>query len=219
MTRRRRLLVTAAALAVAIALTTAVLVHTDLGTADSTWSVISGAIALASLVTGMLVPSFEAPANDARVSEVDAALVADFGRQLREEERLQRLHDPWPIPVRVAPAGKKISDHWPVIRGRAGQDTAARLVGEITDIGQLFAAIPSGRLVLIGPAGAGKTVAARRLAVVRADAWRPGDPVPVLLSLASWDRRSGRGSPSWLQESRAARFAPCAAAVGHAGRC
>ncbi|WP_231956745.1 MULTISPECIES: NACHT domain-containing NTPase [unclassified Actinoplanes] len=130
-------------------------------------------------------------------AELEAALVADVRRQLQEEERRQRLNDPWPIPVQLRPADAAITDHWQVIRAGDGDGTPLPLTGNLSQIDTLFSAIPSGRMVLIGPAGCGKTVAARRLAVLRADAWQSGQPVPVLLSLAAWNV-TRQPLPQWL---------------------
>jgi hypothetical protein len=88
------------------------------------------------------------------------ALAAGWG----EEERLRRINDPWPLPV-----------HW------SGPDA-----GQFSGIGRVFAGLPSHRLVILGPAGAGKTALAIKLVRELLQARQPSDPVPVLLSAATW---------------------------------
>ncbi len=185
MTRRRRFWVVFGVVVVAFVLTTTVSVRATLSTAGTLWGVISALVAFGSTVTGMkLLKPAGAPPDGA---DLEGALVADVSRQLHEEERRQRLNDPWPIPVHLTPADAAITDHWQVIRAGDGDCTPLPLTGDLSQIDTLFSAVPSGRMVLIGPAGCGKTVAARRLAVLRADTWQAGRPVPVLLSLAAWN--------------------------------
>lgn len=184
MTRRRRFWVIIAVIGITAVLTAVVTVRATLDTAVSMWGVVSALVAFGTTVTGMRLLKLDG----SRVveAEIEAALVADVRRQLDEEERLQRLNDPWPIPLQLTPADPAITDHWRVIR-RGDCDTPLPLTGSLPQIGTIFAAIPSGRMVIIGPAGSGKTVAARRLAMLRADDWQAGMPVPVLLSLAAWN--------------------------------
>jgi len=81
-----------------------------------------------------------------------------------EEERLRRINDPWPLPVR-----------W------SGSDT-----GQFDQIAEFFTRLPHRRLVILGPAGAGKTALVVKLVRELLEARRPGDAVPVLLSAATW---------------------------------
>jgi hypothetical protein len=83
--------------------------------------------------------------------------------------------------------------------------TAARLIeGDIRDLHQLYAGLGSGRLVIAGAPGSGKSGAAVLLILAAvahrdqvADADRPGVPVPVMFTLHGWDP-IGRPVQDWL---------------------
>jgi DNA-binding SARP family transcriptional activator len=94
--------------------------------------------------------------------------------QWRAEAELRSLHRPQPIVLRwsaVARRGK------PALRG------------DLDDIAETFAALPVRQLVVLGDPGSGKSVLALTLTLELLGARVPGTPVPVLLSLASWDPR------------------------------
>jgi len=59
--------------------------------------------------------------------------------------------------------------------------------------------IPTQRLVLLGAAGAGKSVALIRLTEWLAAEWRVGESVPVLVPVGSWDP-ARRGFDAWLTD-------------------
>ncbi|MGY5129457.1 trypsin-like peptidase domain-containing protein [Streptomyces nigrescens] len=109
--------------------------------------------------------------------------------QWRHEEQRRRVHDPFPLAVRFRAAGAGLFDHWASIR-RARPGTAPgplALAGRLDQIAAVYRSIPSGRLVVLGAAGSGKTILTLRFALDRLDARAPGDPVPVIFGLGSWD--------------------------------
>jgi RecA/RadA recombinase len=73
--------------------------------------------------------------------------------------------------------------------------TAAQLAeGDIRDLHQLYGGLGSGRLVIAGAPGSGKSGAAVLLILAAlghrdhvAEADRPGVPVPVMFTLHGWD--------------------------------
>ncbi|MEU5696910.1 NACHT domain-containing protein [Actinosynnema sp. NPDC020468] len=116
--------------------------------------------------------------------------------QWREEESRRRLHDPFPLRTRWRPADERLSDHWAnVARTPAG--TLADLGGELDEITAFYRGLPSGRLVVLGRAGIGKTSAAVRLVLDLLDTREPGEPVPVLVNLGGWDS-TGTSLRTWL---------------------
>jgi hypothetical protein len=140
------------------------------------------------------------PEHDGASADIVAAqLAAGIGQQLRAEELRQRVHDPWPMPVPLVVTEREVMDHWPVVRGDSGDNRPIMLAGDVTDIAAIFVRIPSGRIVLLGPAGAGKTVAARRLASALTESWTSLDPVPVMAHLSSWDV-PGQPLADWLEQ-------------------
>jgi hypothetical protein len=105
----------------------------------------------------------------------------------REEESL-RLYDPKALPVRwrTAPSHQ---DQWATIRNRT-VDEPLDLDGQFADILTVFQTIPSGRMVVLGGPGSGKSVLAVHFLLEHLTHRRdhdPTGPVAVLLSLSSWN--------------------------------
>ncbi|GGX67267.1 hypothetical protein [Streptomyces fructofermentans] len=147
---------------------------------------------------------------DAAADELAAAVT----RQWEKEAGLRRLLDPAPLPVRWQVSDRKVA-------GRVGAGTAEgtrarfpplpglaavtrddlRRGGGPAELHAVYGGLASGRLLLVGPPGAGKTAAAVLLLLdalrYRANA-APGSrsriPVPVLLSPHGWE--PGTRSPA-----------------------
>lgn len=95
--------------------------------------------------------------------------------------------DPILMPVRWTAAQEYPADHWANVRGEREDCAAVPLAGMIDQVAALYASIPSGRLVVLGEGGAGKSVLVRELAW-RLLQRRSGDsPVPIIFRLSSWD--------------------------------
>jgi hypothetical protein len=148
-----------------------------------------GLLALASLVLEIArVRTGQSP--EAADLEVAAGGLAQSVRiRLRREEEHRKVTDPIPLPVRWKPADDSLIDHWTNICGAALGRTAVpvALTGELDEISAVYRRIPSGRLVILGAAGSGKTVLAARLAAELVTLREPGGPVPYLVSIASWN--------------------------------
>ncbi|WP_078948598.1 NACHT domain-containing protein [Streptomyces noursei] len=117
----------------------------------------------------------------------------------REEEQ-RRVHDPVALPVRWHPVGE-LADHPANIRRLQAGDTGEplALAGRIEQLSEIYRSVISGRLVILGPAGAGKTVLAGRLALDLLDKHRPGRRVPVVVNAGTWDPTT-RSLNLWLAE-------------------
>ncbi|GIF26851.1 hypothetical protein Ate02nite_95810 [Paractinoplanes tereljensis] len=104
------------------------------------------------------------------------------------ESSLRRLQDPDLLPVDWAPADRDLMDHptniWP---GSNGHSPHLR---PTTSILETYLQVPTGRLVVLGRPGAGKTVAALTFATESLAVRLAGEPVPVVLSLSTWDPES-----------------------------
>jgi hypothetical protein len=107
--------------------------------------------------------------------------------QWRTEERLRRLQDPAPLLVRWSAAQETVTDHWQNIQRRSPGQSRMKLDGQLGQVVELFDRVPSHRLVVLGKPGAGKSVLAMQFTLRWLDRRRPGDPVPVVFPLASWD--------------------------------
>ncbi|MEV6824024.1 BTAD domain-containing putative transcriptional regulator [Amycolatopsis sp. NPDC051102] len=94
--------------------------------------------------------------------------------QWRAEAELRSLHRPQPIALRWS---ADVRPGRPALRG------------DLDDIAGTFAALPTPQLLVLGEPGSGKSVLALMLTLELLRVRTPGAPVPVLLSLASWDPR------------------------------
>ncbi|MBW1600167.1 AAA family ATPase [Streptomyces sp. JJ38] len=145
----------------------------------------------------------EAVWSSARVLDKAADDVAEaLLQRYEDDERLRQADDPQTLDV--------------LWRGRGdGPDAHER---SIADYFEDAAAVPDRRLVVLGPAGAGKSVLVLRLArdLLRRRAGRAtgngaASPVPVVVSLASWD--TGRGLEAWAAGQLAAEHPQACAPV------
>ncbi|QTE03063.1 helix-turn-helix domain-containing protein [Streptomyces cyanogenus] len=140
--------------------------------------------------------AFEPPAARQPDSATQKAL-ADATEQLakavaarwQREEEQRRIQDPYPLPVRWKAAAGTLTDHWANIR-RLPPGAAAGpldLSGRLEGIAQTYRNIPSGRLVVLGRSGSGKTVLALRFVLDHLTSRTPREPVPVIFSIGAWD--------------------------------
>lgn len=134
----------------------------------------------------------------------DALALAVRG-QWEAEARLRRLNDPYPLPVSWRPADENLVEPWPLLLQMANRHAthnqwAARpedLVGTDTDITDVFTCrAPGRRLLVLGEPGAGKTMLLVILLLGLLDRRSPGDPVPVIFPLASWN--PGKSLETWM---------------------
>jgi hypothetical protein len=134
------------------------------------------------LPTGLLIECW----GELAIS-VDAEQLADAAEglaqavqwQWRAESDLRRLQDPWPLPVRWVTTSRPGMDYWAAVRGVPGEDAPLDLSGELDEITEVFARVPSGRMVLLGKGGAGKTVLLMQLVLGLLESWTVDEP-PVL---------------------------------------
>ncbi|MFF1647631.1 NACHT domain-containing protein [Streptomyces sp. NPDC058240] len=119
---------------------------------------------------------------DGATKQLAEELLAEWGR----EEKLRGLHHPSPLPVRWENE-PEFTDHWSSIHGDDDCDEALDLSGRLADITEVYATVSSGRLLVLGDAGAGKSVLALRFALDHLRRAEPGGRVPVILPPASWD--------------------------------
>jgi len=136
------------------------------------------------------------------LAQVADRLAVAVGRQWEDEARVRRLNDPWPLPVSWTAADPSLTDAWDsLVRQAASGDRspppAAELAGTGGELAGVLARVPTGRLVVLGEPGAGKTMLMVRLVrdlLTRRD---PGGPVPFLAPVASWNP-SRQGLHNWL---------------------
>ena len=138
-------------------------------------------------------------------------LAAAVGTQWAREAAVRRLNDPYPLPVSWAAAAADLAAPWeslaelaasgagwpPPAPGRAQAAGPEELAGEGGELTDVLEKVPTGRLVVLGEPGSGKTMLMVRLVLDLLAARAPGGPVPVLFPVASWDP-SGQDLRDWL---------------------
>lgn len=103
-------------------------------------------------------------------------------------QRLQ-LENPRALDVQYRAAPEELYDSWRNIQRTPDHTKApgALLAGSFATIHRTYSAIESGRLLILGKPGAGKTVLAHRLILSVLDNRAPSAPVPVLFNLGTWE--------------------------------
>ncbi|WP_200308446.1 NACHT domain-containing protein [Streptomyces adelaidensis] len=135
-------------------------------------------------------PPLQPPAWEDRLSDAAAQLAGHSQRNGTEQERRRGVCTPPPIQVRFTAAPEDLVAQSANILGTelgAAAPEPLDLDGRLADIADVYRRT-SGRLVILGERGAGKSVVAQRLALELLDSRRPGqDPVPVVFGLHRWD--------------------------------
>ncbi|MFJ8622371.1 helix-turn-helix domain-containing protein [Kitasatospora sp. NPDC093550] len=121
----------------------------------------------------------------------DAAdeLAREIRRRWRREEEQRRVLDPFPLPVRWQDAPPGLTDHEAnVQRLEPGAvPGVVDLSGDLRNAAEVYRRISSGRLVVLGRAGSGKSVLAIRFVLDLLSERGDLDPVPVIFTLGEWD--------------------------------
>ncbi|WLW53334.1 NACHT domain-containing protein [Streptomyces sp. YU58] len=139
--------------------------------------------------------AYRAQDEQYRLNAAAALLARTTAATWKREEKARRLYDPKALPVRWRTVNDPaLRDRWPTIR-RDGEDTPLALDGRFENILRTFQKVEahSGRLVILGGPGSGKSVLAARLVRDHLEHRRtrePTRPVAFLLPLSSWDPRT-----------------------------
>ena len=166
----------------------------DLDRGDKLASIISMSVTVVTLpisVVAIVVsvrqaqPATASLSPAARLDAMAEALAISVRAQWKAEEKVRRVHDPFPLPVRWTNAPEHLVDHWAKINGGPDRPEPIILDGHGDDIVDTFNRVPSGRLVVLGRAGAGKTILTSRFALTLLA--HRSVPVPVIFQLGSWN--------------------------------
>ncbi|MFI9630371.1 NACHT domain-containing protein [Streptomyces sp. NPDC052042] len=177
-----------------------------LGPVACGWLLVVGAIALEAGTRARRVAARRRRAawrSEKSLARTAEALAESLASRYDQDERLARINDPHPLAVSwTTEPGGTPADGDGLVRQAEGDDPprgAGPTDGEAAIVG-LFTSTPSRRLVVLGGAGAGKSVLVLRLAhaLLRERTRGSGVPVPAVVSLASWD--PGHGLLGWLAE-------------------
>jgi len=141
----------------------------------------------------------EPPGREERLARVARMLADIVTAELQREEEQRLVHDPVSLPVRWRPAPDHLADHPANVAGaRVGESAdPVQVNGRIEEIAEVYRSLPTGRLVILGRAGSGKTVLTGRLALDLLENWQSG-AVPVVVGVGSWNSR--RSLRRWLAD-------------------
>ena len=130
------------------------------------------------------------------LSQAADELAESLDLQWAEQEGIRKVNNPWPMPVRWQVPGKArasmLGVSWRDVGSQDKPVNPSVLKGSFEDIQELFFAgrLPSRRLVVLGQAGAGKSMLAIRLARNLLSGRRAGDRVPIVVTVATWQPRT-----------------------------
>ncbi|MGW1411196.1 helix-turn-helix domain-containing protein [Streptomyces sp. NPDC002403] len=116
-------------------------------------------------------------------------LAREIRRRWQREEEHRRVHDPFPLPVRWQDAPESLTDHSENIQRLPPGAAPDRmdLSGDLGSVAEVYRRIGSGRLVVLGRAGSGKSILTIRFVLDQLEAREPHDRVPVIFGIGSWD--------------------------------
>jgi NACHT domain len=154
---------------------------------------VSIAALLSPLIGRMMTWLKDSPAglSDVSLSREAESLAEALAVQWAQQEGIRKVNNPWPLPVRWRVTDQAraamLDVSWRDV-GRPGHLVApSALHGSFDEIQELFVSrLPYHRLVVLGESGSGKSMLAIRLALKLMSDRKSGDPVPVLVSLATW---------------------------------
>jgi hypothetical protein len=147
------------------------------------------------------------------LAEAADQLAAAVGAQWEAEAAVRSLNDPCPLPLRWVAADACLAGDWDILVSLAGSGASRvspsspgtwatgpdELAGGGNHLVTVLAQVPTGRLVVLGEPGAGKTTLMVRLVLDLLASRASGAPVPVLASLASWNP-SEQDLHNWLAD-------------------
>lgn len=134
-------------------------------------------------------PTPAAPPVHGEIVAAATELAREIRRRWQREEEHRRVHDPFPLPVRWQDAPESLTDHSENIQRLPPGATPDRmdLSGDLGSVAEVYRRIGSGRLVVLGRAGSGKSILTIRFVLDQLEAREPHDRVPVIFSIGSWD--------------------------------
>jgi hypothetical protein len=181
------------------------------------WHILIGTT-IVSIYLGLFAASSSTVDPPSPTSMADDLALAVRQQWLAEVQRA-RINDPFPMSVRWVPVhDPDLVVPWSSLitlastaAGRSGPGLKAwppdssYLAGSGSDLVDRLDDVPTGRLLVVGEPGAGKTVLLIRLLLDLLVRRSSGEPVPVLIPLASWDplRSDLR---SWMVDSLATNY-------------
>jgi hypothetical protein len=176
----------------------------DLG--DDVLGVAGGVVAMVSLVTSVV--TFRLLSHGRRTDtdpwtahgKATRDLARWVERQWHRETAARLLDRPEPLRVRWSSTSRPVAPRPGEVLGTAGPQGRVlrlRLGGDVREVVEKFVQLPYRQLVVVGRPGAGKSVLMMLLTLGLLRRRRPGQQVPVLLNLSSWNP-DGEHLLSWF---------------------
>ena len=156
-------------------------------------------------------PKQTASGNGLSLAQVADQLAVAVSKQWADEAAIRRLNDPYPLPVSWDAADPSLTDSWDSLVELATEGAGwprlaiagtwavgpGGLAGTGGALVEVLDRVPTGRLVVLGEPGAGKTMLMVRLVLDLVARRSAGGPVPILFSVASWNPAK-QNLRSWL---------------------
>jgi hypothetical protein len=143
-------------------------------------------------------------ATAAQVAQARDSLAGWVCDQWRDEALARSLGHPQPMPVQW-----RLTEHPVMDRPGHILTGAPSFTGNSADISVLttqFRGLLRRRLVILGAPGSGKTTLAVQLLLELLATRQPGEPIPVLVSLAGWDPTTHPQLHGWLSARLAENY-------------
>ncbi|MGH3772156.1 MAG: NACHT domain-containing protein, partial [Pseudonocardiaceae bacterium] len=146
-----------------------------------------------------------------QLDEARETLAGVVAEQWRQEALARSLGDPEPMPVCWGLTGPALMDHPQLIA--VGEFSFTGRSDQISPLAVEFRRLRRRRLVILGGPGSGKTTLAVQLLRELLATRQPGEPIPVLVSLAGWNPIEQPRLHTWLA-ARLAEDYPSLSAFG-----
>ncbi|MFJ9619197.1 CHAT domain-containing protein [Streptomyces noursei] len=126
---------------------------------------------------------------DESLADVAEQVAQTVAARWRSEEEQWQAHGPYPLPLRWRSVPEELTDHWANIRRlpAGGTHGPLDLSGRLDEIVDVYRRIPSGRLVVLGRSGSGKTFLTVRFVLNHLRSRARSEAVPVIFRIGSWD--------------------------------
>lgn len=147
--------------------------------------------------------AYRGPRHSASLTTIEVVdyLAIAVASGCEAEARIRRFNDPYPLPVSWNAADPSLIDPWDSLVNLAGtaagrpvpapEGTSAAspdgLDGKVDRLAEVLARVPTGRLVVLGEPGTGKTMLMIRLVLDLLARRASGGPVPILAPVAGWN--------------------------------
>ena len=172
-----------------------------LGTAQTLVATLTAGAGLPALYLAWATLSFSRADEALDLSRIADQLAEAVQAQWHAEASVRRLGTPYLVPVSWDAADTSFFDDWDAsVRlatsgagypqpppTRSWADGPSELAGRGNELVEVLERVPTRRLIVLGAPGAGKTILMVRLVLDLLTRRKAGEPVPVMVALASWD--------------------------------